>query len=91
VQLGKIHKHFNRYIVLASEQNLYDLFEDCTVGAVPPLGDAYDIDVIFDNNLYERDDVYFEAGDHTDLIHVSGVDFRDLLSNARHGEISQHI
>ena len=91
VQLGKLRKHFNRYIVLASEQDLYNLFEDCTIGAVPPLGDAYGVDVIFDNSLYERDDVYFEAGDHTDLIHVSGVDFRDLMSTARHGEISQHI
>jgi len=91
VQLGKLRKHFNRYIVLASEQDLYNLFEDCTIGAVPPLGDAYDVDVIFDNSLYERDDVYFEAGDHTDLIHVSGVDFRDLMGTARHGEISQHI
>jgi len=91
VQLGKLRKHFNRYIVLASEQDLYNLFEDCTLGAVPPLGDAYGVDVIFDNSLYERDDVYFEAGDHTDLIHVSGVDFRGLMSTARHGEISQHI
>ena len=91
VQLGKLRKHFNRYIILASEQDIHDLFEDCTIGAVPPLGDAYGVDVIFDNSLYERDDVYFEAGDHTDLIHVSGVDFRVLMSTARHGEISQHI
>ena len=91
VQLGKLRKHFNRYIILASEQDLNELFEDCTIGAVPPLGDAYGVDVIFDNSLYERDDVYFEAGDHTDLIHVSGVDFRVLMSTARHGEISQHI
>ena len=91
VQLGKLRKHFNRYIILASEQDLYDLFEDCTIGAVPPLGDAYGVEVIFDNSLYERDDVYFEAGDHTDLIHVSGVAFRGLMSTARHGEISQHI
>jgi len=80
VQLGKLRKHFNRYIVLASEQDLYNLFEDCTIGAVPPLGDVYDVDVIFDNSLYERDDVYFEAGDHTDLIHVSGVDLPHVMA-----------
>ena len=91
VQLGKLRKHFNRYIVLASEQDLCGLFEDCDIGAVPPLGDAYGVDVIFDNSLYERDDVYFEAGDHTDLIHVSGVDFRGLMGTASHGAISQHI
>ena len=91
VQLGKLRKHFNRYIVLASEQDLQTLFRDCRLGAVPPIGEAYGIDVIFDNSLYERGDVYFEAGDHTDLIHVSGVDFRGLMGSARHGEISRHI
>jgi len=91
VQLGKMRKHFNRYIVLASEQDLHTLFRDCSVGAIPPIGKAYGMDVIFDNALYEREDVYFEAGDHMDLIHVSGSDFRGLMGNARHGEISQHI
>jgi len=91
VQLGKLRKHFNRYIVLASEEDLQNLFQDCEVGAIPPIGVAYGVDVIFDSSLYKCDDVYFEAGDHTDLIHVSGMDFRDLMCNARHGEISRHI
>ena len=98
VQLAKLRRHFNRYIVLASEQQLPDLLHDCGVGAAPapapapaPVIDStYGVDVIFDNCLYEREDIYFEAGDHTDLIHVTGKDFRGLMSRASHGEISQH-
>ncbi|MCK4834799.1 MAG: hypothetical protein KAT12_08470 [Gammaproteobacteria bacterium] len=56
-----------------------------------PIGDAYGIEVIFDDRLNECGDVYFEAGDHTDLVHVSVIDFRGLMGNACHGEISHHI
>lgn len=90
VQLGKLRKHFNRYIVLASEQDLSALFQDRGVGALPPIDSAYDIEVIFDNSLYDREDVYFGADDRADLIHISGKNFRGLMSKASHGEISQH-
>ena len=62
-----------------------------TEGAVPPIGDAYGLEVIFDDCLNECGDVYFEAGDHMDLVRVGAIDFRDLMGNARHGVISQHI
>ena len=91
VQLGKMRKNYNRYMSLASEKDISDIFGDCDLGAVPPIGLAYGLDVIFDNSLYEHDDVYFEAGDHTDLVHISGREFMNLLGNARHGEISSHI
>ena len=91
VLLGKLRKQFKRYFSLAEEKDLHDLFTDCSVGAVPPIGNAYSVEVIFDDRLNECGDVYFEAGDHTDLVHVSAVDFRCLMGNARHGEISRHI
>ncbi|MEN8173521.1 MAG: YbaK/EbsC family protein [Chloroflexota bacterium] len=91
VQLGKLHKQFNRYFSLAEEKAIHDLFTDCSIGAVPPIGDAYGIEVIFDDRLNECSDVYFEAGDHTDLVHVSAADFKGLMGDARHGVISRHI
>lgn len=91
VQLGKLHKNFNRYLSLADEGEINDVFTDCDQGAAPPLGDAYGVSVIFDDSIFERDDIYFEAGDHTDLVHVSGREFLNLLANARHGSISRHI
>ena len=90
VQLGKLHKQFDRFMSLAFESELHELFDDCSTGAIPPLGDAYGMDVIIDKHLDNCDEVYFEAGDHTDLVHVSGFDFRSLMANAYHAEISRH-
>lgn len=91
VQLGKLSKQYNRYLSLADEKELAYLFSDCSDGAIPPIGKAYGIDVIYDDQLNHCDDVYFEAGDHTDLIHISGEAFRSLMQGMDHGIFSRHI
>lgn len=91
VQLGKLSNHYGRYLSLAEEEQLHNLFSDCSAGAIPPIGKAYGLDVIYDERLDQCDDVYFEAGDHTGLIHVSGEDFRSLMRGVEHGKFSRHI
>lgn len=91
IQLGKLRKKYQKVLSLAQEKDLHGLFTDCSVGAIPPIGKAYDMDVIFDEHLNDCEDVYFEAGDHTDLVHVTGKDFRMLMGNASHGEFSRHM
>ena len=91
VQLGKLHNTLDRYLGLVTEQELADLFKDCDVGAIPPLGDAYGMPVVMDESLTACPDIYFEAGDHEDLVHVSGEDFKALMSSAGKGLFSQHI
>ncbi len=44
-----------------------------------------------DDSLLQENDVYFEAGDHEELIHVSGKQFHDLVVGARHGRFSHHV
>jgi Ala-tRNA(Pro) deacylase len=61
------------------------------VGAIPPLGQAYGIEVVVDDSLGENSDIYFEAGDHTSLIHMRSKDFKDLMKTAQHGTFSRHI
>jgi Ala-tRNA(Pro) deacylase len=36
-------------------------------------------------------DIYFEAGDHVALVHVTGKDFLRLMANAPRGDISHHV
>ena len=91
VQLGKLRKQYDRYFSLADERDLHALFHDCSVGAVPPIGDAYGVGVIFDDCLDDCSEVYFEAGNHMDLVHVSVADFKDLMGDSPHGLISQHF
>jgi len=91
VQLGQLGHQLNRHLGLATEQELSRLFSDCEVGAIPPIGQAYGMEVVMEDCLANCSDIYFEAGDHTDLIHMSGKDFQKIMRNAAHGQFSQHI
>jgi Ala-tRNA(Pro) deacylase len=89
VQLGQLSRQLGRHLGLATEQELRALFGDCELGAIPPVGDAYHMEVIMDDSLAAYPDIYFEGGDHTDLIHVRHDDFHRLMQHARHGLFSQ--
>ena len=82
LDLGALHRALGRDRGLATENELAVLFADCEAGALPPMGEAYGIDVIVDDRLEDAADVYFEAGDHTGLVHVSGPDFQRLMGDA---------
>ena len=88
VNLAALHRRFERDLELAPESELARLFTDCEPGAIPPLGDAYGIDAIVDDSLVGKPDVYFEAGDHCELVHVSGEDFLRLMGKAPREAIS---
>ena len=91
VRLGKLSKKFKRHLCLADEDEINDLFDDCSIGAIPPLGKAYNVDVVCDDCFEKRIDIYLEAGDHTSLVRVSKDDFWMLLDKPLHGKISRHM
>ncbi|HYA37391.1 MAG TPA: YbaK/EbsC family protein [Candidatus Methylomirabilis sp.] len=91
LELGQLHRQLQRNLGLATERELSELFKDCDVGAIPPIGAAYGIETLVDDSLLEEDDIYFEAGDHEELIHMSGRQFQILLASARHGRYSYHV
>ena len=74
---------------LASEDEIDQVFDDCAMGSVPPLGHAYGVDMIVDDSIERQPDVYFEAGDHQTLVHMSHDDFARLIGPARHGSFSE--
>ncbi|TGT84562.1 YbaK/EbsC family protein, partial [Mesorhizobium sp. M5C.F.Ca.ET.164.01.1.1] len=88
IELGTLQSIMDKRLGLASEDEVVSLFGDCDVGAVPPIGAAYDVPVILDESLGAADDVYFEGGDHRTLVHVSGKDFRNLTTDARQARFS---
>jgi len=91
IELGLLGRQLNRHLGLATEKELAQLFSDCDLGAVPPIGQAYGLDVILEDRLSDCSDIYFEAGDHKELIHMRGEDFLKLMRGANHGQFSQHI
>ncbi|MEE8428134.1 MAG: YbaK/EbsC family protein [Gammaproteobacteria bacterium] len=90
LDLGELHHQLKRPLGLVSERELSALFQDCDMGAVPAVGPAYGIETVVDDTLVEQPDVYMEAGDHEQLIHLSGEDFESLLEQAQYLHISRH-
>lgn len=91
IELGQLSRQLERRLGLATEGELSNLFGDCDLGAIPPIGEAYHMEVIVEDSLEKSSDIYFEAGDHRDLIHVRGPAFLQLLGNARHGHFCRPI
>ena len=89
IDFTAVHRVFGRQIGLATEPEVEALFKDCAPGAVPAVAQAYGLDVAVDEELLELDDVYFEAGDHRELVHVSGDAFRSLMDGARQGRFGE--
>ena len=89
IKLGELYREINRRMEFADETELADVFGDCVLGAVPPVGELYGIDVVVDLELFMQPDIYFEAGDHVDLIHVNAENFQKLMSNAEHASFTK--
>jgi Ala-tRNA(Pro) deacylase len=89
VDLGELHRQLNRKLGLVTESELGRLFTDCETGALPAMGPAYGLETVVDDLLAEQPDIYFEAGDHEQLIHVSAETFQMLLGDRiQHGQFS---
>lgn len=78
-----------RDLALVSEDSLRGLFPDCALGAVPALGQAYNMQVVWDETLGSKDDLYFEAGDHEELVHLDRAQFMMISANRLSGTISE--
>ena len=65
-------------IELASEREFKDMFPGCEVGAMPPFGNLFGMEVYVAAPLTEDEEIAFNAGSHTELIRISYKDFSDL-------------
>jgi Ala-tRNA(Pro) deacylase len=75
---------------LATEEEVATLFDDCERGAVPPVGECYGMDVIVDDSIDTRREIYMEGGDRATLIRLNGEQFARLTEKAWHGHFATH-
>ena len=68
---------------LAYEQEFIDKFPDCEVGAMPPFGNIYGLEVFVAESLAEEEEIAFNACNHTELIKMSFSDFEKLVKPKR--------
>ncbi len=91
LELTAVQRLVERTMSLATEGEIANLFGDCELGAVPPVGSAYGLNVLMDDSLADQPEIYFEAGDHRSLVLVNGADFDALMGEAQRGRFSHHV
>lgn len=88
LNLDKVRAMTQRSWHLVSESEFGGDFEGCEIGAIPAVGSAFGMETLIDQALLANDDVYFEAGDHEDLVHMSTEQYLRLMPRAQRGPLS---
>jgi len=65
---------------LASEEEFQRMFPDCEIGAMPPFGNLYGMEVFASETLAQDQEIAFNAGSHTELVRLAYKDFERLVS-----------
>lgn len=84
VSFNFLQQWLARDVTLAEEHTTAALFPDCELGAIPPVGAAYGLKTILDDDMIGDGDVWFEGGDHNTLIHMNAENWRRLQKGAGH-------
>jgi len=66
-------------VELATEREFKQLFPDCELGAMPPFGNLYGMEVFVAESLTEDKEIAFNAGSHTELMRLPFEDFLGLV------------
>ena len=66
-------------VELATEREFKQMFPDCELGAMPPFGNLYGMDVYVAETLTEDTEIAFNAGTHTELMRLPFQDFMRLV------------
>jgi Ala-tRNA(Pro) deacylase len=61
------------------ESELVKIFPDCDLGAIPPFGNLYGIDVYVDRAVVEAGEIVFTAGTHVDAARMEYSDYAALV------------
>lgn len=70
-------------VTLATEHEFAARFPDCELGAMPPFGNLYSMEVFVAPRLAEDELICFNAGNHRELIRMPYVDFERLAEPVR--------
>ncbi|HEY1406739.1 MAG TPA: YbaK/EbsC family protein [Spirochaetota bacterium] len=69
-----------RNIHLAREKDFSDIFPECEIGGMPPMGNLYGMDVYVAQDLAKDDTIVFNGGDHRELIKMAYKDYERLVN-----------
>ena len=67
-----------RHLEMLPEGELAKVFPECDLGAIPPFGNLYGIDVWVDRTIADQGEIVFNAGTHVDAVRMKYHDFAGL-------------
>lgn len=67
------------FVELAAEREFENLFPGCEIGAMPPFGNLYNMEVYVADVLTRDEEIAFNAGSHTEVIKMVYKDFERLV------------
>lgn len=68
-----------RHVEIAAEDEFSGSFRGCEVGAMPPFGNIYGMDVFVSALLTEQEEIIFNACSHRELVRMAYRDFAKLV------------
>jgi Ala-tRNA(Pro) deacylase len=79
VDLHELRALFNQpHLRLATEEELSKLFPESELGAMPPFGNHVGLPVFVDSSLAVHETIAFNAGTHSDVVHMTFLDFERM-------------
>lgn len=70
----------SQQVRFASEDRFKGRFPDCEIGAMPPFGNLYGMEVFVALSLIRNNEIAFNAGSHEEIIKLAYADFERLVN-----------
>lgn len=64
------------HLELAAEEEIASLFPDCELGAMPPFGNLYGLEVYVDACFPRNKPIAFQAGNHHEVVKIAYPDYQ---------------
>ncbi|HJV47879.1 MAG TPA: YbaK/EbsC family protein [Geothrix sp.] len=68
-----------QHVEIAHEGEFRFDFPDCEVGAMPPFGNLFNMEVLVDPDLAQDEEIVFNAGTHAEVVRMAYKDFDRLV------------
>jgi Ala-tRNA(Pro) deacylase len=91
ISLAAVGEELHRQFRLVKEAKVYEMFDDCDQGAVPPMPAVYHVDAVYDEELAHQRELYLESGDHETLVQLKQADFIKLMESYKHSRFSRQV
>src|SRR3546814_17150108 len=89
IEMDRLSRLTGRALRLADEDEVADVFPDCSLGAVPAVGAPYGLECVVDDSIARQPAAFLEGGDHATLLQRTAEEFERQNRAAPPGPFSR--